>query len=221
MTLWNIYAWSYDILTRFKPYNDLQHDVAKAVPKKTARVLNIGCGTGNLEYDLLTHNTNLEMTGLDFSVPMLQRARAKNPTVHFIQHDLTQPLPFSDASFDIVIACNVLYATPASVISEIQRVCHTGGTIIIADPNGPYDLRDLKTHLSGTYVQTFRPFLNPVFIVKFICFMLINLIIDNKERAGEYKYRSQEEWKVLFPYATFAKTYAGMDWILVSPTKPS
>jgi ubiquinone/menaquinone biosynthesis C-methylase UbiE len=218
MTLWDIYAWSYDILNDFKPYQCLQMDIVTAIAQRpTARVLNIGCGTGNLEHTLLKENATVSVTSLDFSLPMLRRARRKNPQCQFLKHDLNTPLPFGDNSFDIVIACNVLYATPLQVMREIERVVLPNGLIVIADPIAPYSLENLKEHLSADYVDTLRPLLNPVFFAKFICFMAINLIIDRKEKRGIFTYRSQADWLKLFPQGTLSNTYAGMDWLLVTP----
>lgn len=50
-------------------------------------VLDLACGTGELEYKL--RNTNLVFTGIDLSMPMLAQARRKNNGVKFIHGDIT------------------------------------------------------------------------------------------------------------------------------------
>ena len=53
-----------------------------------------------------------------------------------MEHDLTQPLPFVDNSFDTIILSDVLehIAEPMSLFSEMYRVLNKGGKIIINVP---------------------------------------------------------------------------------------
>src|SRR4051812_12832504 len=72
------------------------------------RLADIGCGTGRWSLPLAA--AGAEVSGVDFSAAMLERARAKPAaqTIRFVQHDLARPLPFDDESFDRVVCCLVL-----------------------------------------------------------------------------------------------------------------
>lgn len=66
------------------------------------RVLDLCCGTGDLVFHLLRHDPSLQVTGIDFCAPMLERARARahgRPGATFVEGDV-MALPFPDDSFD-------------------------------------------------------------------------------------------------------------------------
>jgi SAM-dependent methyltransferase len=53
-----------------------------------------------------------------------------------VEHDLNEPLPFSDGSFETALLSDVLEHTrhPATVLREIQRVLAPGGTLLLNVP---------------------------------------------------------------------------------------
>src|SRR5438876_2168206 len=61
------------------------------------RVLDACCGTGDLA--IACARIGGRVTGLDFSEPMLERARRKAPELEWVSGDALS-LPFTDASFD-------------------------------------------------------------------------------------------------------------------------
>jgi demethylmenaquinone methyltransferase/2-methoxy-6-polyprenyl-1,4-benzoquinol methylase len=63
-----------------------------------ARVLDVGCGTGDLRIELF-ENTAAHVTGVDFCGPMLKLAKTNAPQRQFIEGDALN-LPFAEASFD-------------------------------------------------------------------------------------------------------------------------
>ena len=77
------------------------------------------------------------VTAVDFSAGMLAKARQKAgaDAVTFVEHDITRPLPFADATFDCVVAQFVitLVANPEQVLSECHRVVKPGGRIILVN----------------------------------------------------------------------------------------
>lgn len=102
-----------------------------------AKVLELGCGTGSMwknNLHLLTGGADLTLT--DFSEGMLETARANLPVrddVHFQVVDI-QNIPYSDASFDVVIANMMLYHVPDlhKGLSEVRRVLKPGGKFYCA-----------------------------------------------------------------------------------------
>jgi len=70
----------------------------KPLLPEEARVLDVGCGTGDLSIALF-ENTAAEVTGIDFCGPMLKLAKHKAPQLQFIEGDALR-LPFAEASFD-------------------------------------------------------------------------------------------------------------------------
>src|SRR4029079_12994581 len=75
----------------------LRRLTVEAIVQPGARVLDACCGTGDLA--IAAEREGGIVTGLDFSVEMLARARRKSTTVEWVQGDLLQ-LPYADSSFD-------------------------------------------------------------------------------------------------------------------------
>jgi phosphatidylethanolamine/phosphatidyl-N-methylethanolamine N-methyltransferase len=101
------------------------------------RILEVGVGTG-LSFD--DYDASTEITGIDLSVPMLAKARAKMasgryPWVRDVQLMDAHQLSFADATFDCVVAQFVitLVADPERVLSECYRVVKPGGRIILVN----------------------------------------------------------------------------------------
>jgi ubiquinone/menaquinone biosynthesis C-methylase UbiE len=75
---------------------------------------------------------------IDFSPGMLERARAKAATVNaevtFQQHDLAQPLPFADQTFDRVICGLVIdhIADLDGLFCEMRRICRPTGFVVVS-----------------------------------------------------------------------------------------
>lgn len=98
-------------------------------------ILEVGVGTGkNFPY----YPKDTEITAIDFSHRMLQRARDKasrqNMKVHLEQMDV-QHLKFNDNSFDTVVASFVFCSVPDPIrgLTEVQRVCKSGGKVILLE----------------------------------------------------------------------------------------
>ncbi len=68
------------------------------------QILDLCCGTGDLVFGLLKRDPSLDVTGIDFCRPMLDRAQARavrkaRGNVKFVEGDV-MAMPFADRSFD-------------------------------------------------------------------------------------------------------------------------
>lgn len=112
---------------------------ASAVVRPGNRVLDACCGTGDLA--LACARAGGDVTGLDFSRAMLERARRKAPALNWVEGDVLA-LPFEDGSFDTATvgfgARNV--ADLEHALGELRRVLVAGGRMAILEittPRGP------------------------------------------------------------------------------------
>ncbi|MDA0267680.1 MAG: methyltransferase domain-containing protein [Cyanobacteria bacterium] len=101
------------------------------------RVLDVACGTGELERLLGEQQAQQAMVGVDFSAQMLAIARQKCqhlPAVQFWQTSASV-LPGPHSQFDVVICANAFhyFDQPETVLAEMARVLATGGRVIILD----------------------------------------------------------------------------------------
>lgn len=96
------------------------------------RILDIGCGTGN-HTDLLQRISGAQVSGVEPSEGMLDKARAKNPAIDFRQGNAAQ-IPFDDGSFDFAYMTDVIHHVPdiGAMFDEIKRVLRPGGKLCIA-----------------------------------------------------------------------------------------
>lgn len=102
---------------------------------KDGSVLDVGCGTGSLTFALAQNPTIGRVTGIDFSAPYVEHARARSsdPRVELEVGDACA-MPFSDGSFDHAISSLVIQFIPdgARAVREMRRVTRDGGTVAAA-----------------------------------------------------------------------------------------
>lgn len=92
-------------------------------PRGGERLLDVGCGTG--DHLLLFRRKGCDVTGIDPSPYMLDRARRKMENRAELREGTAEDLPFSDNEFDIVTLITSLEFTrdPQKAIAEAVRVC--------------------------------------------------------------------------------------------------
>jgi ubiquinone/menaquinone biosynthesis C-methylase UbiE len=99
------------------------------------RVLDVGCGTGNLSFALAENPDIVGICGLDRSAEYVDYAERRNQDVRlgFRVGDACQ-LPFPDASFSHTLSMLVLQFIPrvSLAVAEMRRVTRPGGTVTAA-----------------------------------------------------------------------------------------
>jgi demethylmenaquinone methyltransferase/2-methoxy-6-polyprenyl-1,4-benzoquinol methylase len=141
-TMFDRIAPVYDVMNRVMTAGLDQRwrrETVKAVVQPGDRVLDAACGTGDLA--IIAAKVGANVTGLDFSEAMLERARRKATEIDWIRGDLLA-LPFDDESFDAATVGfgvrNV--ADLPGALEELRRVLRPGGRLGILEitrPHGP------------------------------------------------------------------------------------
>ncbi len=100
------------------------------------RVLDLGCGTGQVDQFLKVHLPKL--VGGDVSEKALQAAKFRNPEIDY-RHLTDDVLPFGNQSFDVVFAICVWHHVPSdrwrNFLSEISRIVAADGVLLIYEHN--------------------------------------------------------------------------------------
>jgi len=98
------------------------------VPPPGRRTLDLGCGEGRVARDLAGRGH--AVVGIDASPTLVELAREADPDGEYLLGDAAA-LPFDDASFDLVVAYNVLMDVEdmAGAVREAARVLVPGGRL--------------------------------------------------------------------------------------------
>src|SRR5581483_3465742 len=98
--------------------------VAAVVEAKPRRVLEVGCGWGELA-EWLARETGAELVATDLSPRMVELARERGLDARIAD---VCALPFEDGAFDVAVAAWMLYHVPdlGLAVSELARVLRAG-----------------------------------------------------------------------------------------------
>jgi SAM-dependent methyltransferase len=108
--------------------------VARGGIRPGARVLELGCGTGEFTRRIVP--AGARVVALDLSGDLLVKAHAKvGDRAAFVRGN-AQVLPFPDGVFDVVYGCSVLHHLDLeTALREIHRVLRAGGRLVFSEPN--------------------------------------------------------------------------------------
>ena len=109
------------------------------------RILDLGCGPGDLSFELARHFPRATILAMDFTPAMLERARqhrAPPPSPSFGLAD-AQALPFKDSTFDLVTSAFLIRNLPRlrEGVGEMRRVLRPGGSLLaleVGEPPSPW-----------------------------------------------------------------------------------
>lgn len=115
------------------------------------RILDVGCSTGGTTAALASWYSTSKVLAQDVNEKSVDAAKVrllglqlKNAIAHTVPPG---PLPYPDASFDLVTCVSVLEFVPEGrreFLAELQRVVRPGGYVYLSTPN-PWVLRELHS----------------------------------------------------------------------------
>lgn len=98
------------------------------VPEERGKLVDVGCGVGNLPAAIKERRPGLEVWGVDLAAAVVERAKKTFPEVKF-KTAAADRLPFGDDQVTVVTVFDVLehVARPEVMAGEINRVLKEGG----------------------------------------------------------------------------------------------
>ena len=133
-------------------YNDTYDLICKAVAKEKAKLLEIGCGPGNITKYLLSKRPDFDVFGIDIAPNMIELAKKNNPTASFAVMD-SREINRLNEKYDGVISgfCSP-YLSPTEnnkFISNAYDLLNEDGLIYLSFVEGDPDKSDFKVGGGG------------------------------------------------------------------------
>ena len=102
--------------------------LAPFIDRKDAEILDVGCGTGLTSLYLLEAGFST-FDGIDITVAMLERAKARRIYRDLIEADITKPLDLAPEHYDAIISSGTftLGHVGSEPIFELSRILKSGG----------------------------------------------------------------------------------------------
>jgi SAM-dependent methyltransferase len=117
--------------------HEIAHVLSASIEEAGRRVLDAGCGSGDMLAVAKRAGLSSEWTGVDLRREAIQEARAAHPGARFMEAS-ADAMPLPDAAFDVVVAKVLFSSLPSqsleeAVAAEISRVLRPGGWLVWLD----------------------------------------------------------------------------------------
>ena len=133
-------------------YNDTYDFICKAIAKPNAKLLEVGCGPGNITKYLLSKRPDFDILGIDYAPNMIELAKKNNPTANFIVMDGRQ-INSLTSKYDGIIAgfCLPYLSNDECVdlITHSHELLNENGLLYLSFVEGSPDDSEFKTGGGG------------------------------------------------------------------------
>ena len=140
--IWNFWADKYDKLWvqkySLKPTrNYIVKALSKYIKNDEIKVLDLGCGTGELIFELTNKFNKFEVTGIDFSEKMIEISKKRNPSAKHLKMDASE-LNILDSKYDIILCTHSMpyYKEPKNVFKHLNNLLSDEGKLLIGFASG-------------------------------------------------------------------------------------
>ena len=134
------------------PLYHLTYDALCARMSAYDKVLDIGCGPGNISRYLLDRVADIDLLGTDLAPNMIELARLNNPEAHFEVMDC-RAVADLDQQFDVIV-CGFCFPylnkeEVKSMISAMSSRLTDTGVLYLSTMEGDYSASCMQTSSSG------------------------------------------------------------------------
>lgn len=150
---WNNIASIYqDKFMNLDIYNSTYDFICDNINKPNAKLLEIGCGPGNITHYLLSKRPDFDILGIDIAPNMVELAKVNNPKAHFEVMDSRQ-INQLEAKYDGIIGGFCLpYLSQTegqTLIANAHDLLNDGGLLYLSFVEGDPNKSDFKVGSGG------------------------------------------------------------------------
>ena len=150
---WNNIASMYqDKFMDMDLYNETYDYFCRAVTVQKAKILEIGCGPGNITRYFLKHNPNWDVLGIDFAPNMIELAKNNNPKAKFAVMDARHIMQLNNRYDGIVAGFCLPYLShneSKQFISNAYDLLNANGILYLSFVEGNTEKSGFKVGSGG------------------------------------------------------------------------
>ncbi|RQP13004.1 MAG: class I SAM-dependent methyltransferase [Chryseobacterium sp.] len=140
-------------------YNDTYDYICTSIDKPKAKLLEIGCGPGNITKYLLSKRPDFDILGIDIAPNMIKLAEMNNPTAHFAVMD-SRRINNLDTKYDGIICGFCLpylsHDDSNELIANSYDLLNDNGLLYLSFVEGNPDNSDFKVGSGGRVYFNFH-----------------------------------------------------------------
>lgn len=133
-------------------YNDTYDSICNLITKDKAKLLEIGCGPGNITKYLLSKRPDFNIFGIDIAPNMIELAKKNNPTASFAIMDSRQISDLGTKYDGIVCGFCLPYLSQTDseiFISDCYNLLNENGQLYLSFVEGDPNKSDFQVGSSG------------------------------------------------------------------------
>ncbi|MDX2247527.1 MAG: class I SAM-dependent methyltransferase [Bacteroidia bacterium] len=182
---WNKIAFIYqEKFMKMDLYNETYNFICDSIAKPQAKLLEIGCGPGNISKYLLSQRTDFDILGIDIAPNMIELAKVNNPSAHFQIMD-TREIHTLKSKFDGIIGgfCLPYLSQKESnqLIANSYELLNDNGLIYLSFVEGDPAKSGYKSGSGGRV------------------FFYYHNLVDLKSQLAECDFQEIQVFKVSYP----------------------
>lgn len=114
-------------------------------PNEGDKLLDVGCGIGDLLKNFTSKSNNIELYGIDYSEKMIEQAKINLGYIANLCIGDAEALPYDCNMFDFIISCAAFHHFPNAeqALKEMKRVMKKDSKLLIYDFTVPNGLRQI------------------------------------------------------------------------------
>ncbi|MDK2771302.1 MAG: class I SAM-dependent methyltransferase [Flavobacterium sp.] len=133
-------------------YNETYDFICNTITKEKAKILDVGCGPGNISKYLLSKRPDYAIFGIDIAPNMVELAKKNNPTADFLVMD-SRNINEIQAKFDAIVCGFCLpYLSDLDCekfLADCYHLLHENGLIYLSFVEGDPKKSDFQTSSTG------------------------------------------------------------------------